>query len=113
MRVSLKEYISFAAIDLSDLIERSNGYSRSELTRLIELWQERLILRLCGQVFSKISLQEGRLILEDSSHRHWKDKVQGKEGYMERGREGFLSYLEALYVPALYEANEKEYKLVK
>ena len=94
MRVSLKEYISFAAIDLSDLIERSNGYSRSELTRLIEL-------------------RQGRLILEDSSHRHWKDKVQGKEGYTERGREGFLSYLEALYVPALYEANEKEYKLVK
>lgn len=53
MRVSLKECIDFAAIDLSDLIERSNGYSRSELIRLIELRQERLILRLCGPKYSR------------------------------------------------------------
>lgn len=37
-------------------------------------------------------LEEGRLILEDSSHRHRKDKVQGKEGlYGERTGVSFLS----------------------
>jgi len=53
VRVSLKECINSAVIDLSDLIERSNGYSRSEIIRLIGLRQERLILRLCGPRYSR------------------------------------------------------------
>jgi hypothetical protein len=40
-------------IDLMDLVERSNGYSRSELVRLIEERQERLIQRLCGPKYSR------------------------------------------------------------
>jgi len=89
VRVSLKECIDFAAIDLSDLIERSNVHSRLELIRLIELRQERLILRLCGPKYTR-RYPYRRLILEDPRYRHRKDKVQGKEGYTERGREGFL-----------------------
>ena len=53
MRVSLKESINFAAIDLSDLIERSNGHSRLKLVRLIEERQEQLILQLCGPKYSR------------------------------------------------------------
>jgi len=53
VRVSLKESIDFAAIDLSDLIERSNGHSRLELVRLIEERQEQLILQLCGPRYSR------------------------------------------------------------
>jgi len=40
-------------IDLTDLIDRSNGYSRSELVRLIEERQEELILELCGPKYSR------------------------------------------------------------
>ncbi len=40
-------------IDLMDLVERSNGYSRSELVRLIEERQGELIRRLCGPKYSR------------------------------------------------------------
>ena len=113
-RVSLKESIGFAAIDLSDLIERSNGYSRSELIRLIELRRERLILRLCGPKYSRI-YPYGR------GGSYWKilvagmGKIRFRVKKVIRREDGRVisPILEALDVPALYEANEKEYKLVK
>ena len=37
-------------------------------------------------------------MLEDPSRWHKKDRVQGEEGYMEGGRQGFLLILEALDV---------------
>ena len=40
-------------IDLKDLIDRSNGYSHSELVRLIGERQEELILELCGPKYSR------------------------------------------------------------
>jgi len=40
-------------IDLKDLTDRSNGYSHSELVRLIEERQEELILELCGPKYSR------------------------------------------------------------
>ena len=90
------------------------GYSRSELIRLIELRQERLILRLCGPRYSR-SYPYRR------GGSYWKTPVTGigeirfmvkKIIRREDGRV-ISPILEALDVPALYEANEKEYKLVK
>lgn len=40
-------------MDLADLIERSNGHSRTELVRLIEEKQKKLILQLCGPKYSR------------------------------------------------------------
>jgi hypothetical protein len=53
VRISLNEDCECFPIDLTDLIERSNGYSRSELVRLIEERQEQLILQLCGPKYSR------------------------------------------------------------
>jgi len=53
VRVSLKECIDFAVIDLSVLIGHSDGYSRIGFVRLVELRQERLILQLCGPRYSR------------------------------------------------------------
>jgi len=114
VRVSLKEIIDGFRIDLSDLIERSNGHSCSELVRLITERRERLILRLCGPKYSRSYpyRREGSywkpLITSIGTIRFRVEKVvQREDGDM------FSPILEALDVPALYEANEKEYKLVK
>ena len=53
VKVSLKKNASRQHIDLSDLIERSNGLSRTELVRLIEEEQERIIQKLCGPKYSR------------------------------------------------------------
>ena len=53
VKVSLKESTCDFRIDLSDLIERSNGHSRSELVRLIGERQEGFIQQLCGPRYSR------------------------------------------------------------
>ncbi len=53
MRIGLDEDGDCFPIDLTDLVERSNGYSRSELVRLIEERQEWLVQRLCGPRYSR------------------------------------------------------------
>jgi len=64
VRVSLKERIDFAAIDLSDLIERSNGYSRSELIRLIELWRRRHPPEAMLRLYALYRLKRFRFLTE-------------------------------------------------
>lgn len=53
VKVSLNKTAPRPHIDLTDLIERSNGHSRSELVRLIEEGQERVIQELCGPKYSR------------------------------------------------------------
>jgi len=53
VKVSLNKTAPRPHIDLTDLIERSNGHSRSELVRLIEERQEQLIQKLCGSRYSR------------------------------------------------------------
>jgi len=53
VKVSLKKTTLKPHIDLSDLIHRSNGHSRSELVRSIEERQERLVQELCGPKYSR------------------------------------------------------------
>lgn len=53
VKVSLKESTDSFRIDLSDLIERSNGHSRIELVRLIEERQERIVQEVCGPKYSR------------------------------------------------------------
>jgi len=53
VKVSLNKTAPRSHIDLTDLIERSNGHSRSELIRLIEERQERIIQELCGPKYSR------------------------------------------------------------
>jgi len=53
VKVSLSKTAPRSHIDLTDLIERSNGHSQSELVRLIEDRQERIIEKLCGPKYSR------------------------------------------------------------
>ena len=53
VKVSLNKTAPRPHIDLTDLIERSNGHSRSELVRLIEERQERVVQELCGPRYSR------------------------------------------------------------
>ena len=53
VKVSLNKTAPRSHIDLTDLIERSNGHSRSELVRLIEERQERIVQKLCGPKYSR------------------------------------------------------------
>ncbi|MBS7614292.1 hypothetical protein KEJ18_00930 [Candidatus Bathyarchaeota archaeon] len=53
VKVTLNKTAPKSHIDLTDLIERSNGNSRSELIRLIEERQERIIRKLCGLKYSR------------------------------------------------------------
>jgi hypothetical protein len=53
VKVSLNKTAPRSHIDLTDLIERPNGHPRSELIRLIEERQERIVQELCGPKYSR------------------------------------------------------------
>jgi len=53
VKAGLNENSECSPIDLTDLIECSNGRSRLELVRLIEDRQERMIRKLCGPKYSR------------------------------------------------------------
>jgi len=74
-------------IDLTVLIDRSNGYSRSEIVRLIEERQEKLILEICSLSILGATLKEGWRLHQNPSNQPRNNQVQGEEDERERRRD--------------------------